>query len=212
MSRHKRVVKAAAVLKYFLQGMILLVFLSGCATVFPKFDNSQELQPNEVIVVGHVDLLPPLTKDEMDFSITVREQEENQVYYWLHSKPTPIAEDPFYTSRETFVRGTLGETFYLRVPRQRWYATMGHITVAHTGSRLKIAWLPAGFVIEPQPDDKAIYIGTFRYHRNEFWDLTKTEEINDFEAVRAEFRAKFGSKLKLVDRLAQPYELPTASN
>lgn len=64
------------------------------------------------------------------------------------------------------------------------------------------AWLPGGLKVDVKPGDKAVYMGTIRYHRNEFMDITKVEIKDHFGAESAAFKKKFGDSMVLRKRLA----------
>jgi len=64
------------------------------------------------------------------------------------------------------------------------------------------AYFPAGFKVDVRPADRAVYIGTLRYRRNEFFQFTKRDVVDDYERANAEFRKKFGSRYALRKSLA----------
>ncbi len=49
-----------------------------------------------------------------------------------------------------------------------------------------------------------IYIGTIQYHRNEFFEVTKSAIVDDYERANAEFKKKFGTKHPLRKALLTP--------
>jgi molybdopterin synthase catalytic subunit len=55
-----------------------------------------------------------------------------------------------------------------------------------------------------KPGDRAVYIGTVRYHRNEFWEITKVAIVDDYDRANADFRKKFGAKTPLRKALLTP--------
>jgi hypothetical protein len=48
-----------------------------------------------------------------------------------------------------------------------------------------------------RPGDKAVYIGTIRYHRDEFFTISRIQIVDDYGHANAEFKKKFGSKHSL---------------
>ena len=59
---------------------------------------------------------------------------------------------------------------------------------------MKKVFFPGGLKVSVKPGDKAVYIGTVQYHRNEFFDITKVAIVDDYERANTEFKKKFGKK------------------
>jgi hypothetical protein len=59
------------------------------------------------------------------------------------------------------------------------------------------AYFPGGLKISLKPGDKAVYVGTVQYHRNEFFVVTKVAIVDDYDRANAEFKKKFGTKFPL---------------
>jgi hypothetical protein len=60
------------------------------------------------------------------------------------------------------------------------------------GSGMSRARFPGGLKVALKPGDRAVYIGTLRYHRDEFFEITKVSIVDEYGAAQAEFRKKFG--------------------
>ncbi|HET8759643.1 MAG TPA: hypothetical protein VFN94_01150, partial [Nitrospiria bacterium] len=82
------------------------------------------------------------------------------------------------------------------------YVLRGIMYIFLTGKRQEQAWLPGGLKVDVKPGDKAVYMGTIRYHRNEFMDITKVEIKDNFGTESAAFKKKFGDAAVLRKRLA----------
>ncbi len=63
-------------------------------------------------------------------------------------------------------------------------------------------YFPGGLKVSIQSGDKAVYIGTIRYHRDEFFNITKTRIVDDYGRANAEFKKQFGTKVALRKSLA----------
>ena len=50
------------------------------------------------------------------------------------------------------------------------------------------------------PGDKAVYIGTVQYFRDEFFDTTKVVVKDNYAKANAEFRQKFGQQFRCARR------------
>jgi hypothetical protein len=49
-----------------------------------------------------------------------------------------------------------------------------------------------------------VYVGTLRYHRNEFFRITKTEIVDDYERANAEYPRLSGARFPLRKAMAVP--------
>ena len=57
--------------------------------------------------------------------------------------------------------------------------------------------LPGGLKYDIRDSDKAIYIGTIRYYRDDYNAITKIDFLNDFEKANQAFIDRFGNGVKL---------------
>lgn len=158
-------------------------------TSFSQVDNK------ETVVVGRVELVPPLEKDEQELSFTVKK----------YRGKTLLITDETYRELDDLnpgdfsgrIEAALGKTFYVKAPNKPFYILAGVIFMRVAGTTNERAYLPAGFKIDIKPNDKAIYIGTVRYYRDEFFKITKVEIKDNYEEENTEFRKLFGNKFKL---------------
>lgn len=54
-------------------------------------------------------------------------------------------------------------------------------------------FLPSNYTYTVAPTDKAVYIGTWRYHRNEFNQIKKVEYIDEYTQGLREYRQFVGN-------------------
>ena len=57
--------------------------------------------------------------------------------------------------------------------------------------------LPGGLKYEVQPSDRAIYIGTLRYHRDDYNAITKVDLLDEFDKAKKAFVKQHGATVKL---------------
>ena len=190
-------------------GLVGVLLLAACTPPLLELNDAQELQADEVVLVGRVELTPPLAEHEKKQAGNIA-VDENSMLFYIHSKPTPIGDPPRVTEAEHWLAATYGKTFYVRSPLRRTYFTIGLLQLQQ-GSSIEALWLPARFYVEAQPGDRAVYIGTLRYHRNAYFDITKVELIDAYAKEQKAFEAKFGKGLKLVRRKPQSFQVPEAN-
>ncbi len=52
---------------------------------------------------------------------------------------------------------------------------------------------PIRYRLDVKPEDRAIYIGTLRFHRDEFGSVTKVELLDQYEQAMDDYRSRFGN-------------------
>jgi hypothetical protein len=154
----------------------------------------------KVIVVGKFELTPPLTDLEKDYSrrkgaIGIADV-INRVY--MSTTPQPITKiDTTMMSEQwsNMLRATWGGTYFKVTEDRKTYLNAG---MTYTDPMtLDKAWLPGGLSFTPPVNAKAIYVGTVRYMRDDFWNITKVQVIDDYNSAKAEFEMRFGKSVRL---------------
>jgi hypothetical protein len=174
----------------------------GCSMSRTTVASMSDIGSDEAVLVGRIELVPPLQQGEQRLEGLFVGDLRNRAYFltddhWREVQGTPSMFD---------YRGNIGEefskTFSLAVPTKPLYLLKGIMHLHLTKNRWEQAWLPAGLKVDVHPGDRAVYMGTVRYHRNEFMDITKVEIVDDFARETGEFSKKFGGKTVLRKRLA----------
>ena len=202
----------------FCLGVCCSVAVTGCysrmasAVKLKPYSRGQTLAPQETIIVGVVELKPPLKKEEQKSRSVIRVRDYvNKVLLTFHTKPMGIEYKPgdsmFKYKDEKFHNheSELGQPFYLRWQGSKGYFLQGLITLSDLGHELV---LPGSGKINLRPEDKAVYIGRLRYHRNEYNEITRLQVVDDFGKERKIFAKNFSRKYKLVKRLAKSVRYP----
>jgi hypothetical protein len=76
--------------------------------------------------------------------------------------------------------------------------------VLEVGSGMSGARFPGKLRVALKPGDRAVYIGTLRYYRDEFFEITRVAVVDEYGAANAEFANKFGSGVPLRKALMAP--------
>ena len=189
------------------RGLIALALvgaLSACAgPAREQVDSLLEVGSGETIVVGRVELVPPLRKGEQKIDVVNSGSFENKIYLFADDHYRVLKEDPVTADFTGRIEATLEKTFFVRSSDKPFYILGGMLWLEIGGGSNK-AYFPGGLTVPVKPGDKAVYIGTVRYSRNEFWDFTKVAIVDDYERASAEFRKKFGAKVPLRKALLTP--------
>jgi hypothetical protein len=106
----------------------------------------------------------------------------------------------------------LDEIFFFRIPKDKRFVVFGTITTSYEtkvvsrrqvrADRAEIL-LPR-LVFDIKPADRAVYVGTFRFHRDEFNEVTKAEILDQYPEASAEFKKKLGNGNDLRKAIAKP--------
>lgn len=140
---------------------------------------------SEVIVVGKVELIPPLdAKYEQKTHWNVIGEKRMLAHVWL---ATGSEHKPITTSRldaadfQASIEAEWGVPFKVKAARQRTWLNggMAHLDVLDQ-ERL---WFPGGYYFDVPPGAKAVYIGTLRFHRNDFNAITRVEVVDERKDV-----------------------------
>lgn len=122
------------------------------------------------------------------------------------------ANPRWYKYQRNYIAAPLGKTFYVTFESKPFYYLRG-VIVMGGGVLLKPIEsdsgdivLPAGVKIDVHPGDKAVYIGTIRYERDDFFSITKVSIRDDYEHENAAFIKKFGKghRHAYYDKLRSP--------
>ncbi|MGH8682987.1 MAG: hypothetical protein ACREVP_15925 [Burkholderiales bacterium] len=170
---------------------------------------------NTVIVVGRIELVPPLKPGEQDLKmgtidpLDMKSQLQGRAILWL--APTPKREE---RTADAF-NPPLEQTYFFRIPRTTRYVVHGSVLMYHrvtavsrrsvetTSNELLI---PGPIEFDIKPSDKAMYVGTLRLHRDEFNEITRAELIDDYARALADFRLKFGADAVMRRAIARPVQ------
>lgn len=189
-----------------------MFLVSGCIGPAKPFATSlNEVAQNEVIVVGKIVLDPPLDDSEQrlkTFSsgsgliINPSAQHYRNKVILFTDKENRKITNPAAGDYHGRIETTLGEIFYVRANNEPFYIVRSEIWMDLSNSGMEMAVLPAGHRIDLRPGDRAVYIGTIKYHRDEFFTTNNVEVIDDYNKELAAFKTKFGNGVKLRKAMA----------
>jgi len=204
-------------IRYLFYGVLFCLVLSfvACAGApLPIADSLSLVEPQETIVVGKIILEPPLETVEQDLK-TVKMGKSglminpyakrfvNKVFL-LTDKEMRNLHNPSPRDYRNRIEAELGEIFYVRAPNNPIYVIGTEIIMGFGSSGVKKASLPAGYKINIKKADKAVYIGTIKYYRDEFFDIQKIELLDEYTECKTAFKKKFGDQVALRKSIVLP--------
>jgi hypothetical protein len=188
-----------------------LVSVCGCTPMQLRMQPEQQVTslmnvaPDKTIIVGRIELHPPLQEGEQTLKSSRGEDLKNvfilyggeRLRDFTKSKPATF-EGAFSTTleKEFFIKAEKGSTFF--VSGGTFYTEYDlpyHITYHTFSSPLQV---------EVMPDDEAVYIGTIQYYRDENNNLKDVMIRDDYQWADSQFKERFGTSKTLRKALLTP--------
>jgi hypothetical protein len=166
--------------------------LSACPATRAPLTSIDSLGRDEVVLVGKVEMVPPLRKGEQRIRGVVGAKFENTIHLLMDEKQRPMPDDPRFADFSGRIEAPIGEAFFVRSKAAPSYVLGGVLFLEAVGSSQQRIYFPGGFQVAAKPGDRAIYVGTLRYHRDEFFEITRVTVVDEYREASAEFEAKFG--------------------
>jgi hypothetical protein len=170
-----------------------------------------EVGPDQVIVVGRVELSPPLKPGEQKVGSTYAEYKD--VAFMVTGDSPRAVSSMGWGDLKSRLEAPLGKEFFVTHPVKPFFILRGFIfmnleikvTSGDQAPDAGQAPLNGLFQIDVKPGDRAVYIGTLRYTRDEFFETEATVR-DDYARAKVEFEKRFGKSLVLRKALAKPFE------
>lgn len=181
---------------------IIVLFLSACTLPQMSITKLKEIKKDEVLIVGKLQLLPHIRKDEVIYknAIFLPDNVHKQLrlivsdkYFDLKGKAAHDYSDSVFTID--------GDYFYFTWKRKKPLHILGTtFTTRWTQSNRDSMTLTIkkGIKVRFNKKSKVNYIGTITFKRDEFFNIKKID-INQKGMKKAQrvFRKKFKTKLRL---------------
>lgn len=178
-------------------------------------ESLSDVAPGQTLVVGRVELDPPLKPGEQKLSERYAEYDRVALMI-VDGEPREMDRLSLGDLKQR-INAPFGQHFFVSHPTQSFYILKSWVVMyakievqsgrtAAPGDNL--APLQGLFRVDVRPEDKAVYIGTIRYHRDEFFGTTRVVVRDDYAAANAEFQRRFGRGTSLRKVLAVPVGVP----
>lgn len=178
------------------------IMLYGCSMAGGKFSPStiHSLANDEILIVGKIMLNPPLRENEQKLSWSARDAFKDKAFVITGDKYRGFDEVDGFSMRH-LAQVDIGKTFFYREDlSDRLIYSGAYIQTelySDQSRRDGKIYLPGGLQFALNKGHRAIYIGTIKYHRDEYSAITKTEIIDEFNEANKDFKEKYGSSIKL---------------
>jgi len=184
--------------------------LGGCVPALEEVKSAKDLQPNEVLLVGKVELVPKLEKVEQQNlkGIGTGKFRDRFGLIFAAQKPTykkGSQSGTTYKQMDNYALVEPGKTFFVRYPRGKpVYYLGGVIYLSSDGGSLDALKLPGGIKYLPRKNTRAIYLGTIRYFRDDYNAITKVQLIDQLVQAKRDLRKETGSNIPI--QLVNPHK------
>ena len=180
-------------------GLSLLAALGACVVPAARVpvDSLSSLASDETIVVGRVELVPPLHKDEQKIKGIVIGDVENKIFLLTDEQYRVLTKEPEIADFAGRIEAKIGKNFFVRSHNKPFYILGGMLYLELGGREMSRVYFPGGMKVPLRSGDKAVYVGTVQYHRDEFFDIKKVAILDDCDRGNAEYKKKFRSKQPL---------------
>lgn len=135
----------------------------------------------EVVVIGKIELVPPLDaryEQKSHWNVVGEERMLGRIWMSTGAEYLPVTTPQLDASQfQASLEAQWGVPFMVKAPRQRTYLNGGvtHLDVL----RQERLWFPGGLYFDIPAGARAVYIGTLRYYRNDFNAITRMEIVDE---------------------------------
>ena len=134
----------------------------------------------EVVVIGKIELVPPLHQLEQKthWNVIGEKSMLGRIFIATGDMHKPVKTGtPDAADFQSTLEAEWGKPFMVKMPRHgTWFnGGMAHLDVLNQ----ETLWFPGGMYFEVPQGAKAVYIGTLRYHRNDFNAITRVEIVDE---------------------------------
>ena len=196
-------------------GAILLLAACVPTSRIKPVENLAQVPASETLLVGRIELDPPLKPGEQKLSERYAEYDRLALVI-LDEEPREMDRLSLGDLKQR-INAPFGQHFFVSHPARPFYIVKSWVVMyakieVRSGNSSSpadtTAPLQGLFRVDVRPGDKAVYIGTIRYHRDEFFGTTKVVVRDDYASANAEFQRRFGSGVSLRKALAIPVPRP----
>ena len=150
---------------------------------------------SEVVVIGKIELVPPINAEfeqRRHWNVIGQDRVLNAVLIATGAEFKPVdTSQPKASDFLNTLEAKWGVPFMVKAPRQRTFLN-GGLTYLDVKQQERL-WFPGGYYFDVPNGAGAIYIGTLRYHRNDFNVITKVEIIDERQDIAAALKNTGGS-------------------
>lgn len=172
-------------------------------TLRRQADKPADIKEGEVIIVGKVEYDPPFTDKTQNLQPGY-DFYKNMIFLLCGQELKYLSNNSMLPGSGDFegaISAYHGEPFYaVSLPEPFYVVAAGfykniYTTYGYNSSTTHYESVasPASFRIDLRPGDRAVYVGTIRYYRDNFFDIKKIQIIDEYDREMPAFRRAFGN-------------------
>lgn len=177
-------------------GSLLLILatlaLAGCAGL-TELGSADAIGRSEVVLMGRIELDPPLTPGEQRLTGIGTGRYRNRLAVVIGERYREVRDLGLSDLGDVAVVD-IGSDFAIKVPRRDTLIFSGASVLMdiESSGRVVYLYLPGGVQFRTRADDGILYLGTLRFHRDDYNDITSVDVADDYPGAAQAFRKKFG--------------------
>ena len=179
----------------------LLLTITACTFTpgIKPINNAADLKSDEILIVGKIRLVPKFdpTEQSLPTMMINRELVEEKLFLAIDDELKPIEGYASYSGLRKVASVPFNKTFMVAAKRTDPMIFSGAFFIVGSGQGPDNYYLPGGLKLNYSKKDKAIYIGTIEFHRNDYDEITKVKLIDEYTQANKVFTKIHGKKLSL---------------
>jgi len=182
--------------------LLLSLLLSLTACVSPGIQSvksSSELGSDEIILVGKIRLVPKYDPSEQDLPTLMfnKDMVKDKLFVAIDSEHKPLDDYATFSGIDKVASVDFNKTFMIAAKRTQPLIFSGAFFMISAERSADFYQLPGGLKFNYGKKDKAIYIGTIEFHRNDYDEITRVSLIDEYKEANKVFKKIHGKKLSL---------------
>ena len=174
--------------------LLLLSCLALQACTLPRsLPAATELKPGDadMVVIGKIELVPPLNpkfEQRTHWNVIGEKRILSHVLVATAGEYKPVKTSKLDVADfQNSLEVEWGVPFMVNAPRQRTFfnGAVAHLDVM----KQEKLWFPGGYYFDVPKGAAAVYIGTLRYHRDDFNSITRVEVIDERKDIASVLKA-----------------------
>ena len=174
--------------------LLLLSYLALQACTLPRsLPAATELKPGDadMVVIGKIELVPPLNpkfEQRTHWNVIGEKRILSHVLVATAGEYKPVKTSKLDVADfQNSLEVEWGVPFMVNAPRQRTFfnGAVAHLDVM----KQEKLWFPGGYYFDVPKGAAAVYIGTLRYHRDDFNSITRVEVIDERKDIASVLKA-----------------------
>ncbi len=188
----------------------VVVSVFACAAIRtvqpePQVTSLMSVPPEEAIMVGRIELHPPLQAGEQALTSSSGEEFNNAFILYGGARLRDFAKRKPDTYEGSFAT-TLDKEFFIKVDKGSTFFISGGTFYTEYDPPYHVTYytLSSPFQVEVMANDEAVYIGTIQYYRDENNKVKEVMIRDDYQWADSQFKERFGTSKTLRKSLATP--------